>query len=109
MRVSILGTKYEILQRSADSDPDLRDCDGYCDKTIKRIVVTTRDANCNLGDFESYRRKVLRHEIIHAFLFESGLHENFMHSPGHDETYVDWFAAQYPKIKAVFSQAGCDE
>ena len=109
MRVNILGTKYEILQLGADKDPELRECDGYCDKTIKRIVITTPSADSNLGDFEVYRRKILRHEIIHAFLFESGLHENFTHAMGHDETYVDWFAAQYPKIKAVFAQAGCDE
>ena len=109
MKVDILGTKYEILQLNADKDPELRECDGYCDKTIKRIVITTPSADCNLGDFEVYRRKILRHEIIHAFLFESGLHENFTHSMGHDETYVDWIAVQYPKLKAAFIKAGCDE
>lgn len=109
MKVNILGTKYDVLQLSADKDPALLECDGYCDKTIKRIVITKQPADSNLGNFEVYRRKILRHEIIHAFLFESGLHENFTHSMGHDETYVDWFAAQYPKIKAAFAQAGCDE
>lgn len=109
MKVNILGTKYDVLQLSADKDPALLECDGYCDKTIKRIVITKQPAGSNLGDFEVYRRKILRHEIVHAFLFESGLHENFTHSMGHDETYVDWVAAQYPKLKAAFIEAGCDE
>lgn len=109
MKVNILGTQYEILELNAEKDPSLLNCDGYCDHTIKRIVITTRSAACDLGEFEVYRRKILRHEIIHAFLFESGLHGNFTHAMGHDETYVDWIAAQYPKIKAVFIEAGCDE
>lgn len=109
MTVSILGTKYTIRQLSPDKDAELLNCDGYCDKTTKQIVITEKTPDSNLGDFEVYRRKILRHEIIHAFLFESGLHENFAHQMGHDETYVDWFAAQYPKIKRAFVQAGCDE
>ncbi len=109
MTINILGTKYTIYELTPQQDTELYECDGYCDKTLKRIVISKKSADCNLGDFEVYRRKILRHEIIHAFLFESGLHENFAHQMGHDETYVDWIAAQYPKIKRAFIQAGCDE
>ena len=109
MNINVLGTKYTIHRLTPEKDAALCNCDGYCDKTTKRIVVTTQAPGSDLGDFDVYGRKILRHEIIHAFLFESGLHENFMHQIGHDETYVDWFAAQYPKIKAAFIQAGCDE
>lgn len=50
----------------------------------------------------------MRHEIIHAFLFESGLSENFTHPEyGHDETYVDWIASQFPKMCEVFKEVGC--
>lgn len=49
------------------------------------------------------KNRIVRHEIIHAFLFESGLGFNYEHKPfGHDETMVDWLAIQYPKIKIVF-------
>lgn len=109
MEVNILGTAYTIKELSVDEDPMLESCDGYCDKTSKTIVIAQKEKNCNLDDFEWYRRKILRHEIIHAFLFESGLHENFTHSDGHDETYVDWIAAQFPKMSAVFQEAGCAE
>ena len=109
MTVNILGTKYTVIETTPEKDVCLCNCDGYCDKTTKQIVITKQTPDSDLGDFPAYRRKILRHEIIHAFLFESGLHENFVHQMGHDETYVDWIAVQYPKIKRAFIQAGCDE
>lgn len=110
MTVNILGVKYKITITTEEKDPGLVGCDGYCDKTTKQIVVQAETSQSNLGDYSVYLRKILRHEIIHAFLFESGLHENFFHPDfGHDETYVDWIAAQYPKLKAVFAQVGCEE
>jgi hypothetical protein len=43
-------------------------------------------------------------------MFESGLHENFKHTEwGQDETTVDWFAVQFPKIAVAFQKAGCYE
>jgi hypothetical protein len=53
-------------------------------------------------------KKQLRHEIIHAFLYESGLGPNFEHYKqfGHEETIVDWFAIQYPKIEEAFKSVG---
>lgn len=108
MQVDILGTMYDINILTEKQDAELKDCDGYCDKTINKIVVKAKDANCNLGDYDCYQRKVMRHEIIHAFLFESGLHENWKHEQwGHDETTVDWFSAQFPKLLAAFEAAKC--
>ena len=106
MKVNILGTDYTIIECSAEENKLLNDMDGYCDKTTKEICVATKTDDCNLGDFEVYRKKVLRHEIIHAFLFESGLHENLQHSRwGHDETMVDWVAVQFPKLLQAFKDA----
>ena len=110
LKIDVLGTKYTIVERSRDNDRFLNNCDGYCDKTTKQIVITTKGSDCEINDFEVYRKKILRHEIIHAFLFESGLHENWEHKNfGHDETYVDWIAAQYPKLVKAFKAAGCHE
>lgn len=106
MKVNILGTEYTILEQSESENPMLKDCDGYCDKTTKTICVSTEADNCDLGDFTVYQKKVKRHEIIHAFLFESGLHENWKHDEhGHDETYVDWIAVQFPKLLEAFKAA----
>lgn len=108
MTVRILGTKYTIEERTKSEDTYLNDCDGYCDKTAKLIVVSKKPDNSDLINFERYRKKVMRHEIIHAFLYESGLHENFEHHTwGHDETMIDWVAVQFPKMLKVFKKAGC--
>ncbi len=108
MNLNILGTLYTVEELTREEDPLLENMDGYCDKTKKRIVISTKSPDSDLGDWEVYRRKILRHEIIHAFLFESGLHECWEHGFGHDETYVDWIAAQHPKLHAVFVEAGCE-
>lgn len=108
MTIDVLGTKYtvEILKR--DEDAFLRDneIDGYCDKTTKRIVVRAEDETNELGNYDDYKRVCLRHEIVHAFLFESGLQQNFKHDQwGHDETMVDWVAMQFPKLLKAFKEA----
>ena len=111
MKINVLGTEYTVLERATEQYKILSECDGYCDKTTKIIVIKGRTTDCDLGNFERYLRKVMRHEIIHAFLFESGLAENFERADkwGHDETTIDWFAIQYPKLTAAFKEAGCFE
>ena len=107
MTINILGTEYTIIECGKHEDDYLNRCDGYCDKTSKKIVVGLKENDCELEDFGAYRKKVMRHEIIHAFLFESGLGENWEHQVGHDETYVDWIAMQFPKIMKAYEEAGC--
>ena len=102
MTIYILGTAYTINYKH------LTDSDGYCDKTTKEIVISTKGDECNLGNFERYQKKVLRHEIVHAFMFESGLAENWEHNQyGQEETIVDWFAIQGLKIYKAWEQANC--
>ena len=103
--INVLGTEYSISIKPTSEDPLLKDCDGYTDKTTRKIVIAAISNDNELEDFRSYQQKVLRHEIIHAFLFESGLHECWEHGNGHDETYVDWIAVQFPKMLAAFKTA----
>lgn len=107
-KVNILGTEYSIEIKTKAEDKFLKDCDGYCDKTSKKIIVAAEDEDNQLDIYSEYQKKITRHEIIHAFLFESGLHENFEHKQwGHDETIVDWIAVQFPKMLKVFQEAEC--
>lgn len=109
MKVNILGTDYTIKEASEQEDAFLKDCDGYCDKTSKIICITTKKDVHDDDIFEVYKKKILRHEIIHAFLNESGIQECFEYSNrfGHNETLVDWFAIQFPKILKVFEEVNC--
>ena len=105
-KVSILGTEYSILEEKLGSDT----IDGYCDYTAKEIHIRIDNYN-ELGNFKQLQNKQLRHEIIHAFLSESGLQANFEHTQqfGHEETMVDWIAIQFPKILKVFNDLGITE
>ena len=105
MTVNVLGTEYTIKKSNKVEDLGLADCDGYCDHSTKTIVIDTfkiyealPDA---LGNFNEYEKKVIRHELVHAFLFESGLAVN---SWAKDEEIVDWIANQFPKLQEAFAQ-----
>ena len=106
-KINILGSVWTIKQQSVNENRLLENCDGYCDWTVKEIVVE-RELNGTLGDMETYISKVVRHEIIHAFLFESGLYESSCCSDAwaKNEEMVDWLAMQGEKIYAAWKQAG---
>lgn len=99
--INVLGTTYTIEPRNLKG----KDYDGFTDNTNKLIVIRSDNQN-EVGDFDFLQKKQLRHEIIHAFLSESGLQCNWQHLEqfGHDETTVDWFAIQSPKIFEVFKE-----
>lgn len=106
MKVSILGTEYVIEYRSSKEDKILEDSDGYTDLYSKLIVVVN-DENGNIKDYNAYRKKVLRHEIVHAFLYESGLAHNSIQVESAwamNEEMVDFFAIQGEKIHKAWSE-----
>lgn len=108
MTINVLGTEYEILFKTSEEDKFLMDNAGYIDRSVKKIVIAQKDSDCELEDFEAYKKTVMRHEITHAFMEESGLSVNFEHKTiGIDETMVDWIAIQFPKLKKTFEEAGC--
>ena len=109
MKANVLGTEYEIVVTGNKKDyPYLEEADGYCDTSIKRIVVCDCEDSKNdpsaLRDLEEYKRKVIRHEVVHAFLYESGLSVNSNSEWATNEEMVDYFAIQFPKIAKVFKE-----
>lgn len=108
-KVSILGTEYTILFRKEDEKPILKNADGYIDTSIKEIVVAIFEKDdMSIQDLESYSKKVLRHEIIHGFLYESGLWNNSgnVEAWGRSEEITDWIAIQVPKMFKAFNDVG---
>lgn len=109
MKIKILGTNYscEVVDRATDKN--LADADGYCDWTTRRIVIAQIDDTYTVGNPKRCIDKVLRHEIIHAFMYESGLQENATFDDEHFEQMVDWIAFHYPKMRKVFKELGIEE
>ena len=110
-KVNILGTEYKIHERSVKEDKILEECDGYCDWTA-RVIVVEREIDGSLGNMVHYMKKVLRHEIVHAFLVESGLDCSSLGIEAawaRNEEMVDWIARQGEKIYAAWKEVGALE
>ena len=109
MKVNILGTEYTILFEVPPEDMP-SDADGCMDCTTKTIKLARIDPDGDtVKDLAAYRRKILRHEIVHAFFYESGLWNCSGSSDAWamDETITDWIAIQSPKLFQAFKEADC--
>ena len=108
-KVNILGTEYSVFNRNEKDDPllDGKLRYGYTDYSTHEIVLCNKRDNTEIQDYENYKKLILRHEIIHAFLFESGLDSSSLSVDvpwAINEEMVDWFAIQSPKIFKVFQE-----
>lgn len=108
MTVNVLGAEYTVSVSNSSKEPRLTNCDGFCDDTTHEIFAD--DYQQSATDLDSKRNlkvqtaKVIRHEIVHAFFFESGLAENSIF--GQNEELVDWIAIQGPKLYKAWQEAG---
>lgn len=114
--VDVLGTRYRIEVHKISEDDYLKEnhFDGYCSEYEKLIVVadvTEEDFKfSNYTEKENCEKAILRHEIVHAFLNESGLSCNanvFNDSWAKNEELVDWMAIQIPKILEAYKWCEC--
>lgn len=105
--VNILGAMYKIEFKNIADDPLLKNANGYTDPTVRKIVISNKEPDCDVKDFSCLQRKVMRHEIIHAYFEESGLSANVENlDQGVPEMHVDWFAIQAPKIYQTYVELG---
>lgn len=114
--INVLGTKYQIETHKVSEDSYLEEnkLSGYCGEDSKLIVIADMSEEKYFSGMdelerEAYRKRVLRHEIMHAFLNESGLSDSSNQYGGawaKNEEMVDWFAIQSPKIFKIYSELG---
>ena len=102
MKVNVLGTVYRIKYVTS-----LDGRGGETDFYTKEIRISEQNdipAEYKTDNLKEMQRHVLRHEMIHAFLFESGMDQS---SAAHEawavnEEMIDWMAIQMPKIMAAY-------
>ena len=114
-KVNILGTTYKIKRVAYDKDPDLKDNGwaGYHDGLDNTIVIGIITTYPQFESEDEERAEIsenqtLRHEIVHAFLYQSGLENDagtYNASWAHNEEMVDWIALQGPKIYKAWQEA----
>lgn len=105
--VQILGSTWTIVEGTVEEFPALEEADGYTDSSARLVVLddlasAKNDKFCK-SNLVEHKNRVLRHEIVHAFLEESGLNTNSNPTTAWaaNEEMVEWFAIQLPKIVAV--------
>lgn len=109
--VHILGTAYKILIIEEEDYRYDGEADGWVDPLAKEILIFNYKSSANsVKDLVGYQKSTLRHEIVHAFLYESGLWQNSngVKCWAKNEEMVDWFAIQEPKIHNAYIEAGCE-
>lgn len=113
-KVNILGSEWKIIYR--DDDPAFEDAKGYANGPAREIVIANPKVVAldnlafSLKDEYTDMRRVVRHEIVHAFLMESGLDESSLPADAWatNEEMVDWFARQGPKIYKAWKEVDAD-
>ncbi|MBQ7792923.1 MAG: hypothetical protein IJ366_00555 [Clostridia bacterium] len=115
MTVNILGTEYKIIVKNYDEEEAFskNSYSGFCNGYKKEIVL------CDMHTFKGWEnedeetivnchKQDLRHEIVHAFFYESGLWDNSCCGGAwaKNEEMVDWIALQGEKIYEAWKS--CD-
>lgn len=115
MTVNILGTAYSVAKKYSEEPAfERRSIDGFCDSYTHNIVY------CDMTTYPGWEnelpetvvaceKQIIRHEITHAVLGESGLSysSTVVNGPwATHEEMVDWIALQGPKLYAAWREAG---
>lgn len=105
VRVKILGSDWLLITEKENDEYKEKQADGWCDYTTRTMHIGLFEKDkTTLDRLDVYSKKVARHEIIHAFLYESGLAECSCKAQNWalNEEMVDWLAQQITKIYNVF-------
>lgn len=115
MKIDVLGTKYTIKRVNVGEDKYMEKMQfgGYCDNSAKTIVILNLKSTPDWKDepddvIKKQESETIRHELIHAFLNESGLRYNSFAPEkawARNEEMVDWIAIQFPKLLKAFKDA----
>lgn len=107
LQINVLGTMYGVERVPYETDAYMfaNGLSGYCEHYAHHIKVLQFDTHPDYKDdapetIAAAEKETIRHEIIHAFLYESGLAQNSatIDAWATNEEMVDWLAIQLPKI-----------
>ena len=104
--VKVCGVEYQILfvreiPEIYEAEPDTT---GLTVPSEKRIYIKDGPSCLPHAAGEEFIRQILRHEIVHAHLHESGLHDNSIDGWAVNEEMVDWIAIQLPKMVTAMEE-----
>lgn len=106
MKINVLGAEYEVTETNAKENGILKNSDGFCSNYDKYILVLKEpfsdDEHANETEKAERKKLIKRHELIHAFITESGALDTVLDR----EFCVHWIAMQFPKMLKAFEELG---
>lgn len=109
--INILGTEYRINVLAYDNEQlTSRGASGLCD-SLRRVITISDMQDLPAEDVDLAQKKVLRHEVVHAFLAECGLDENSLvldDAWAVNEEMVEWISVMIGKIMRSFRELGIE-
>ncbi len=99
MKIDVLGTEYDVIVKNENDYSGLIGANGLALVYEKEIYIESDLFKNDESNHIDYTKKVILHELVHAFFHESGLQEYC-----EDEKLVNWIALQMPKIAKAHDQ-----
>lgn len=113
MNIDVLGTEYNIVfaDYANDETAKKRKLSGYTSMLTKKItIINAKSIYPDDSDEEcrELEKETIRHEVVHAFLYESGLDSCSQSGTAwaENEEMIDWIAIQGAKIYAAWQKLG---
>ena len=117
-KINVLGQIYKVFVKKYKDDEKFEKLNiiGYCNYYKKEIIICDVKTHPNFIDetiecCDKKQNEILRHEVVHSFLDESGLIYSSLgcESWATNEEMIDWIAIQFPKIYRIFKELNCLE
>lgn len=102
IKVDILGEQYKLLEIE-DKRFEEEDADGFCEWWAKELHIRKGIDEPEQGsmlNLKDYRINTIKHEVVHAFMFESGM-KNYER----DEMLIEWIARNLDRMMVACGQA----
>ena len=97
--VYVMGNVWKILWVEDTEYPEIKGCVGLTDFSTRTIHINiTAIKDVQRDNKVVYEKEVIRHELVHAMLYECGLDSSW----AENEEVTDWIAIQFNKIMGVF-------
>ena len=103
--VSVLGEEWDVNIKAANDELRLTG-GGFCDDTVRELCVKALSQKeleepDTVKNYAARQRHCAAHEIVHAFLFESGLSAD---SWADNEEIVDWIGHNIKRMAKALEQ-----
>ena len=102
--IPIHGHLWLVRFNTPEEEPEFEKCYGFTDFTAEEIAINSK-IDGTISNKKVFTLKVLRHEIIHAFMQRCGLHICYENSEKDNEVTVDWFAIQWHELNTAIEEA----